>query len=182
MGDEISDQKLQKEQKKLEALLFTSPDPLKLRDLKKVVDLHGNKIKSLIRDLNEKYRDHGHAFQIKEVADGFQLLTRPEHEEMLNSYYGREQDQSLSQAAMETLSIVAYEQPITRSELESIRGVQSGQLLRKLMDQEFLRIQGRKDAPGRPILYATTEQFLQAFGLDSIDDLPEPDELVDQSR
>lgn len=174
---EKSDEQLQKQ--KLEALLFTSPEPLQLRDFKKVVDLHGKRIKSLIQELNEEYRAADRAFEIKEIAEGFQMLTRPAFEDMLSDFYGKEEDHSLSQAAMETLSIVAYEQPITRSELESIRGVQSGQLLRNLMDQGFLKIKGRKDTPGRPILYGTSKQFLEVFGLSSLDELPEPDELVD---
>ncbi len=163
----------------IEALLFTSPDPLTLRDFKKVVDLHGKRVKSIIQQLNEEYRTADRAFEIREIAEGYQLLTRPEFEDELQEFYGREQDHSLSQAAMETLSIVAYEQPITRSELESIRGVQSGQLLRNLMDQGFLTMKGRKDSAGRPILYGTSDQFLEVFGLSSIDELPEPDELVD---
>ncbi len=172
----------EEQKQKLEALLFTSPEPLRLRDLKEVVDLHGNKIKSLLDDLDNEYGKNGRAFTIKHVADGYQLMTRPEHRDMLESFHGRERDRSLSQAAMETLSIVAYEQPITRAELESIRGVQSGQLLRNLMDKGFLRIRGRKDAPGRPILYGTTNTFLEAFGLSSLDDLPEPDELMDRDQ
>jgi segregation and condensation protein B len=178
--DQTSDKDDEQAQKQLiEALLFTSPDPLKLRDFKKVVDLHGKRIKSIIQQLNDEYNTADRAFEIREIAEGYQMLTRPDFEDELQDFYGREQDHSLSQAAMETLSIVAYEQPITRSELESVRGVQSGQLLRNLMDQGFLTMKGRKDAPGRPILYGTSEQFLEVFGLSSIDELPEPEELVD---
>jgi len=181
-GDTPRPNRKHNHRRSLEALLFTSPEPLRLRELKEVVDLHGNKIKAMIEELNETYEKKDRAFRIKQVANGYQMLTCSEFEEMLASFYGRERDHSLSQAAMETLSIVAYEQPMTRSELESIRGVQSGQLLRNLMDQNFLRIHGRKDAPGRPILYATTDTFLEAFGLASIEELPEPDELLDREH
>ncbi len=178
--DDPSDKPDRKKHKQaIEALLFTSPEPLQFNDFKQAVDLHGNKIKSLIKELNEEYRKADRTFEIREIAGGYQLLTRSEFDDVLRDYYGREEDHSLSQAAMETLSIVAYEQPITRSELESIRGVQSGQLLRNLMDQGFLKMKGRKDTPGRPILYGTTKQFLEIFGLSSLDDLPEPEELLE---
>ncbi len=166
----------------IEALLFTSPEPLQLKDFKEILDLHGNRIKSIIQDLNDHYERQNRAFEIREIADGYQLLTRAEFEDVLRDFYGSDERPTLSQAALETLSIVAYEQPITRAEVESIRGVQSGQLLRSLLDQGFLKIKGRKETAGRPILYGTTKDFLKGFGLSSLDDLPEPDELIEEEN
>lgn len=179
----IEDDPTEEEERQIiEALLFTSPEPLKFEDFKEVLDLHGKTIKSHIKTLNKQYRDQGRAFEISRISGGYQMMTRGKFQEVLETFYEREEEFELSPAAMETLSIVAYEQPITRAEVENIRGVQSGQLLRSLLDEGFLRIRGREDSPGQPILYGTSPQFLELFGLEDLEDLPEPEDLADPGQ
>ena len=118
------------------------------------------------------YEADGSAFRVEEIAGGFQLLTRPEYHPWLVRLRQTGHDLRLSPAALETLAVVAYKQPITRAEVEQVRGVQCGDLIRVLMEKGLVRVAGRHDSLGRPQLYATTRQFLQAFGLKSLRDLP----------
>lgn len=134
-------------------------------------------VEGAIEALNESYASTGRVFRIERVAGGYRLMTLPSLGPILWTFYESRQAAKLSRAAIETLAVVAYRQPITRAELESIRGVSCGEVLRALLDRRLVTIQGRAEELGRPILYATTREFLDAFGLSSIKDLPAPGEL-----
>jgi segregation and condensation protein B len=135
-------------------------------------------VRRLVARLQTLYDEDGTAFQVEELAGGYQLLTRPEYHPWLARLRRVGADLKLTPATRETLAIVAYRQPITRADLEAVRGVQSGELLRQLMEKGFVRIAGRDDSLGRPVLYGTTKKFLQAFGLKSLRDLPSVADLT----
>ena len=161
----------------VEALLFAAPSPLTVDRIKDVVETDGAAIREAIETLRKEYDETGRAFEIVELAGGYQALTRPDHAEAVQKMHAARADQKPSPAALDTLAIVAYKQPITRAEIEAIRGVQSGEILRGLMDRGLVRTTGRADTPGSPLLYATTRQFLEATGIARIQDLPKPEEL-----
>lgn len=127
--------------------------------------------------LNGQYQQTGRAFRIEEVAGGWRVMTLPEHADVLAELDKTKTQSKLSAAAMETLAIVAYKQPVLRAELESIRGVACGETLRSLMERHMVKIVGRAEEIGRPMLYGTTKQFLEVFGLSSVKDLPAVEEL-----
>jgi segregation and condensation protein B len=132
----------------------------------------GTEARTLIRRLNRLYDSEGSAFRVEEVAGGFQLLTRPKFGGWLRRLHQAPVETRLSGPALETLAVVAYRQPVVRAEIESIRGVQCGEMLRQLMERDLVRISGRSSELGRPFLYGTTKRFLQVFGLRSLDELP----------
>jgi segregation and condensation protein B len=136
----------------------------------------------LVERLQELYDRDGTAFQVEELAGGFQLLTRPEYHPWLARLRRAGNEPRLSAAARETLAIVAYRQPIARADVEYIRGVQSGDMLHQLMEKGLVRIAGRDESLGRPVLYATTRKFLQLFGLRSLRDLPQAQELAEPGK
>jgi segregation and condensation protein B len=161
----------------LEAALLAADEPLTARKLAQAAGLGDSKeARQLMRRLRELYDREGSAFQVEEVAGGFQLLTRPEFHPWLVRLRRAGQDLRLSPAARETLAIVAYRQPIMRADIEAVRGVYCGETLRLLMEKGLVRIAGRHDSLGRPVLYATTKKFLAVFGLRSLKDLPASDE------
>ncbi len=136
------------------------------------------RVRGAVDALNEAYDQSGRAFRIEQVAGGWRLMTRPEHAEVVAAFGRQRQSQKLSRAAIETLAIIAYRQPITRASLEAIRGVACGEVLRSLLERKMVMIKGRAEELGRPMLYGTTKQFLDAFGLASLRDLPKVGELV----
>lgn len=131
-----------------------------------------------IAHLNEHYQTTARAFRIEKLAGGYRVMTLPAHAKIIENYHGRRDRQSLSRAAIETLAIVAYKQPLTRATLEAIRGVACGEVLRSLTERRLITVAGRAEEVGRPLLYATTKQFLEVFGLSSPKDLPTIDELA----
>lgn len=162
----------------LEALLFAADEPLSARRLAALIDeATPTSVEDMVRDLNADYLRGERAFHVQEVAGGYRLVTRPEFATWLADMRTSDASPRLSQAALETLSIVAYKQPTTRAELESIRGVTVEGVLKTLVDRDLVRITGREEGMGRPLLYGTTEHFLEYFGLPSLDALPRPDEL-----
>jgi segregation and condensation protein B len=162
----------------LEAILFLSPHPLSSRKLAQLAGLaDGTKARTLVRTLNRLYDSKGRAFRVEEVAGGFQLMTRPKFATWLRRMQSAPVEVRLSGPAMETLAVVAYRQPVLRADIEAIRGVQSGEVLRQLIERDLVRIMGRSDEPGRPFLYGTTKSFLQFFGLRHLDELPRADIL-----
>lgn len=162
----------------LEAVLFLAREPLSTRKLAKLAKLaDGTEARTLLKQVARRYQQRGRALQLVEVAGGFQLLTRPQLAPWLGRLHGEAQDVRLSAPALETLSVVAYRQPVVRAEVEAIRGVQCGEILRVLMERDLLRIVGRADELGRPFLYGTTKNFLQVFGLKRLDQLPEVDQI-----
>jgi segregation and condensation protein B len=163
----------------IEALLFSSDKPLTLKDIKDCLrDTDAKDIKSALAVLEHDFDVLERSFEIKEVAGGFQLRSRPEY----GSYILRllqSTPNRLSRAAMETLAIIAYKQPILRHEIEKLRGVDVGGILKTLMEKDLVKIMGRKDLPGKPLIYGTTKRFLEVFDLRDISDLPKMNEIKD---
>jgi segregation and condensation protein B len=158
--------------KVIEALLFVSDKPVSIDALKDVLtDVEPTGIRAIIEELNGEYSSSGRSFAIKEIAGGFQMLTDPIYSRWISALYKRPPDR-LSGPSLETLAIIAYKQPLTRSHIELIRGVNVDGVLHTLEERNLIRSRGRLDAPGRPILYGTTTEFLQHFGLKSLDELP----------
>jgi segregation and condensation protein B len=162
----------------LEALLLSTHHPLTAGRLAELLDLPATKpVRAAIKDLNAQYESTGRSFRIDQVAGGFQILTLPDFGEHLKKLHQKEADAKLTKAALETLAIVAYKQPILRADVEAIRGCACGETIRSLMEKHLVKIAGRAEEPGRPILYGTTKRFLELFGLNSLRDLPQPENL-----
>lgn len=162
----------------VEALLFAVNDPIPVRKICEIIEGSDvNAVKEIIQQLREEYDTYNRAFQIEEVANGYQLLSRPEYHEWISKTRKKTGESKLSQSALETLAIISYKQPIIRAEIEAIRGVQSGQMIRTLIEKGLAKIAGRDEVLGRPFLYGTTKKFLEHFGLKSIKDLPKIEEL-----
>jgi segregation and condensation protein B len=162
----------------VEAALFAADEPLSVRRLAVAAGLaDAGEARRLVRKLQSLYDQDGTAFQVEEIAGGFQLLSRPEYHSWLVRLHRTGDALHLSSAARETLAIVAYRQPIMRADVEAIRGVQCGEILRLLMEKGLVRIAGRHASLGRPVLYGTTKKFLQVFGLRSLHDLPQVQQL-----
>ncbi len=163
----------------VEAALMAADEPLTPRRLAQAAGLgEAAEARRLVGRLRELYDRDGTAFQVEEVAGGYQLLTRPEFHPWLVRLRRGGKDVRLSAAARETLAIIAYRQPITRADVEAVRGVQCDEVLRQLMEKGLVRITGRDDSLGRPMLYGTTKKFLQAFGLKSLRELPPAPDLI----
>lgn len=162
----------------VEAALFASQTPLTARELARADDaLDIRRVREALAALREHYDTDGRAFQVYQLGDGFQILTRPEFVPYLERFESVPRPPTLSRAALETLAIIAYRQPIGRIEVEEIRGVASTSVLRTLQDWELIEVTGRGEGLGRPLLYGTTARFLDHFALQSLDDLPAPEEL-----
>jgi segregation and condensation protein B len=162
----------------VEALLFAIHEPVPISKITKIIDgTDAKEIKDIIEQLRNEYDADNRAFQIEEIANGYQLLSRPEYHEWISKIHKKTGEAKLSQSAIETLAIIAYKQPIIRAEVEAIRGVQSGQMIRTLIEKSLVKITGRDQVLGRPLLYGTTKKFLEHFGLKSIKDLPKVEEL-----
>lgn len=162
----------------VEALLFTCAEPTPASRLAEAIGgTTADTVKGAIAELKSDYAAGGRAFDVVEVNGGFQLLTKPEFAPIVGKLHAPRADRKLSPAALDALAIVAYKQPITRAEIEAIRGVASGELLRALLDRGLIRIAGRAQAPGSPLLYGTSPEFLELTGLKDIKELPKPEEL-----
>ncbi|NNE27316.1 MAG: SMC-Scp complex subunit ScpB [Saprospiraceae bacterium] len=162
----------------IEALLFVNEKPITLDQIKKVLEsVTPTEIKKAIESLNEDYSARSGGLTIEEIAGGYQMLSNPSYVSYVRSFYKTRHKEKLSKPALETLAIIAYKQPVTRSDIEMIRGVNSDGVVAHLLDKELIKMAGRKDVPGRPFLYGTTKQFLEYFGLKSLDTLPNLEEL-----
>ncbi len=158
---------------RVEAALLTTDRPMTTGKLSDLLGGFGPKaIQDAADKLNEVYEKSGRSFRIEKVAGGLQVLTLPQYADVLSELHKSRAQTRLSPAAMETLAIVAYQQPIMRAQIESIRGVACGEVLRSLMERHMVKIVGRAEEIGRPMLYGTTKGFLEAFGLSSLKDLP----------
>lgn len=158
---------------RLEAALYLAREPLSARRLAKLARLaDGTRARVLLKELKRLHVDSGSAFRVEQIAGGFQLLTRGPYGPWVRRLLETPAENRLSNAGMETLAIIAYRQPITRAEIEAIRGVGCEDMLRQLLDREFIAIGGRAEDLGRPNVYVTTRRFLQAFGLARLEDLP----------
>jgi segregation and condensation protein B len=160
----------------LEALLFATNQPIKEEKITEILEISSEDIKSLVLKLNEEYKSN-HSFEIKEIAGGYQIFTTAPYYEWIKKLYQEKKKLKLTRSSLETLAIIAYQQPITKPEIDTIRGVDSGYIINSLLDKGLIDIAGRKKTPGRPLVFATTEEFLKHFGLKSIVDLPSLEEL-----
>lgn len=160
-----------------EAVLFASDEPLSAARLADIVGSGVKQVRTYVKNLNEKYRANGSAFRIEQIAGGYQMLTLGPYNHWLRKLLRARDDSKLSRPALETLAIIAYKQPIMRADIEAIRGVAAGEMIRNLMYKGLVKIIGRAEVLGRPMLYGTTRKFLETFGLNSIKDLPKIEEL-----
>jgi len=167
-----------------EAIIFSSPEPVTLDVLRIVIGAKSagfepepDALISVIDELNSDYEAGNHAFRIKQVAGGFSFATKEDFHPWLEHIQHENAFRKITQTALETLAIVAYRQPITKPEIDHIRGVDSGYVVRQLMEKGLIDISGRSESPGRPILYRTSSGFLRHFGLNGIDELPKPREI-----
>lgn len=158
---------------RLEAILFLAREPISSRKLAQITSLaDGTEARTLVRVLNRYYEQQATAFRIEELAGGFQLFARPQFGSWLRRLFQSPVEVRLSAPALETLAVVAYRQPVPRADVEAIRGVQSGEILRQLMERDLVKIVGRSPELGRPFLYGVTKRFLRIFGLRHLEDLP----------
>jgi segregation and condensation protein B len=166
----------------VEALILSSSEPLPAAKIAEIVPYcDAGQAKDLVNELNTEYADQDRAFEIWEVAGGFQIRTRAEFSGYLQKLQ-KERALRLSQAALETLAIIAYRQPVTRAEIEDVRGVDAGATVKSLLERHLIRIAGQREVPGRPMLYGTTRRFLEVFGLERLKDLPSLRELDELAR
>ncbi len=157
----------------IEALLFASEKPLMLEQIRDVLDnLATDEIRKNLGELKDEYEQAGRGVRIVEIAGGFQMITAPVFASFLRKLYKGKRAEKLSTPALETLAIIAYKQPVTRSEIQAIRNVNVDTMVNTFVDKGLVRVAGRKKAPGRPRVYGTTRQFLEHFGLKSLDELP----------
>jgi segregation and condensation protein B len=161
----------------IESLLFVAEDPLSIDRIKKVVaPAETKEIRQAVEELKSDYEARKGGFFLNRVAGGYQIRTRPEYNEWIKRLI-QPKPLRLSKAALETLAIIAYKQPTMRSDIELIRGVDCGGVLRALLERNFIRVLGRKEIAGRPLIYATTKRFLEVFDLRDLKDLPTPKEI-----
>ena len=164
----------------LEALLFVADEPLTAGQVRRLLpDLDGKEAARLFDELRDEYEREARSFRIVEIEKGYQMLTRKEYFPWIQKMRSEVRAMRLSRAAVETLAIIAYRQPVTRSEIEHIRGVDVGGVLRTLLDRDLITLKGRAEGVGRPLLYGTTDHFLNHFGLKNLSDLPKTEELTE---
>lgn len=169
----------------IEALIFASDDPIASKEIidsiKEIdgsdTEITDDDIDLTVNELNANYEQNGNAFVILKIAHGYVHATKPEHAKYVGYLSSEKSKRRLSPAALETLAIIAYKQPLTKPELETIRGVNSDYTLNTLLEKNLITIQGRAETVGRPLLYVTTDEFLKYFGLNTITDLPKPREI-----
>ena len=163
----------------VEALLFASPGPLTQSRVNLIFETDPPKLDEAVKELNRHYEKANRSFKIQMIAGGFQLTTLPEFDIWIKRMLDKSGKLALSTAALETLAIIAYKQPISRFNVESIRGVDCSGVIKTLLYKSLVRIKGRDEGPGRPLLYATTDKFLENFGVNRISDLPKLKEIAD---
>jgi segregation and condensation protein B len=161
----------------IEAILFASDEPLSETKIADIIESGVKQVRQHIDTLNERYEVNNNAFRIEQIAGGYQMLTLNLYNHWLNKLLRVRGDSKLSPAAMETLAIIAYKQPVMRADIEAIRGVAAGDIIRSLCYKGLVKIVGRAEVLGRPMLYGTTKKFLELFGLNSLKDLPKIEEL-----
>ncbi|MBI4824231.1 MAG: SMC-Scp complex subunit ScpB [Nitrospirae bacterium] len=161
----------------LEALLFVSSETVSASELKSACELAEAEVKSIMEELIHEYRERDSGVLIVESAGGWRMLTNPEHGESIKKFLGSQKAQRLSMASLETLGIIAYKQPIQKAEVDELRGVNSDGVVKTLLERRLIKVVGKKDAPGRPLLYGTTREFLEYFALKNLTELPTLKEL-----
>ena len=172
----------------IESLIFASNKPISLKDIKQTLisyfdsEISKKDILESLDQLLNKYRDSDSAFEIVDIAGGYQFMTKGAFHPIVSQYLRLESKKKLSRAALETLAIISYKQPVTKSEMEGIRGVNCDYSVQKLLDMELVQIAGREEGPGRPLLYSTTEKFMDHFGLSKLTDLPQLKEFETETE
>ncbi len=162
----------------VEALIFASESPIPAAKIAQILGVgDARDVKKYVAELNARYEATGRSFRIEEIAKGYQMLTLPEYNNWLAKVLRARAETKLSPAALETLAIIAYRQPVLRADIEAIRGVAAGEVVNRLREMDLVKIVGRAEELGRPMLYGTTKKFLDVFGLASLDDLPKSEEL-----
>ncbi len=162
----------------VEALIFASDVPLTNKQIKEILDgVSLSEVRKIVEGLNLEYGQANRAFQIIRVAGGYQMVTRESYSQWVKKLYRKRSRSKLSQAALETLSVVAFKQPVARSEIVAIRGVNCDAVLKTLLERKLVTITGRSEGPGRPLIYATTKEFLRYFGVNDLSDLPKLREI-----
>ena len=170
----------------IESLIFASPEPISEDKICEIIakgeeslGLEPDAIEPFVDKLNQRYEENGLSFNIDYVAGGYTFSTKKRYEPWLSIFQHENAYRKLSQSAIETLAIVAYKQPVTKPEVDDIRGVDSGYMVRQLLEKNLIEVAGRAKGPGKPLLYQTTKDFLQHFGINSVDELPRPREIED---
>ena len=166
----------------LEALLFASPESLNQTRMNLVFVDDPPQLTNLVPKLQDKFVMENRPLEIQEVAGGYQITTRAEYETWVRRLLNKSGKLTLSQAALETLAIIAYKQPVNRFEIEAVRGVDCSGVLKTVLDRNLIKIKGRDEGPGRPLLYATTNTFLEYFGLNRISDMPKLKEIIELTK
>src|SRR6056297_3347778 len=170
----------------IEALIFASPEPIAWDKLSSIVQENEEEIipdekviQRIVDQLNNRYEENDLSFRIEKTGGGYTFVTQPRFHPWLSIFQHENAYRKLSQSAIETLAIVAYRQPVTKPEVDQIRGVDSGYILRQLLEKLLVKVSGRADSPGKPLLYKTTDHFLKHFGINSVNELPKPREIED---
>lgn len=163
----------------IEALLFTAGEPLKIKDIASILECSVEFAKLLLDEFSDKYKAEDRGIKLIEINDSYQLVTKQENSDYVQKMLNINTRQSLSQAALETLAIVAYKQPVTRIEIDEIRGVKSDRAVSTLVEKKLIKECGRKELPGRPIMYGITDEFLKCFGIKELGQLPSLKELLE---
>lgn len=168
----------------IEALVFASEEPISADKIRSIIveqeeqiEIDEDTVQDFIDKLNDRYDEMGMSFRIQPLAGGYTFATQPKFHYWLSVFQHQNAYRKLSQSAIETLAIIAYRQPITKPEVDQIRGVDSGYVIRQLMEKALIEVSGRSDSPGKPLLYRTTRHFLRHFGLNSVNELPKPREI-----
>lgn len=162
----------------LEAILFAASEPITIRQFQHALPgLNARFIRRSLSELRDEYRETGRSFELVEIANGYQISTRPEYSEWIRKFYIQQVRVTLSPSALETLAIVAYKQPVTRADVSNIRGVNSDSVINALVEKDLVCVSGRKEGAGRSLLFSTTDKFLQQFGLKDSSELPSLDEI-----
>ena len=163
---------LKKETALVEAVLFLESEPIDEEGISRICGISKDAVKTVLEKISKRYESEECALELSWISGGVMISVKREHWENLKNRYGKKSEGKISRAAMETLAIVAYSQPVTRAEIEKIRGVSADNMIRLLLEKALIRETGKKDIPGRPVMYGTTKEFLKIYGLNSIADLP----------
>ncbi|MCH7413043.1 SMC-Scp complex subunit ScpB [Belliella sp. R4-6] len=172
----------------IEALVFCAPSPISIEETQKCLsemfesEVPKDHILTAFKDLQSKYESEDFSFSLEQIAGGYQFLTKPAYQTSISILLKQQSQKRLSTAQLETLSIIAYKQPVTKTEVEQIRGVSCDYSIQKLLEKELVTIKGKSDSIGRPILYGTSEKFMEYFGINSLSDLPQPKDFASEEN
>jgi segregation and condensation protein B len=172
----------------IEALIFSSPKPIKKEEIKNCLvemfdaDIPEKDIDQAIEQSITKYQDEAYSFQIEHVGGGYQFLSKPAYQSSIGILLKQQSKKRLSNSALETLSIIAYKQPVTKSQIEQIRGVNCDYTTQKLLEKELIEIRGKADTVGRPIIYGTSQKFMEYFGINDLNELPTPKDFSSEDN